>query len=109
MNLEFHEAELHGIGRATITGKGMAAKLHLAFMDSDDKLINRVNLEIFIPRSPALTLSDMQRAARTNAIALLKAATLALEGSDIATLEGESEAAVDDHIKRMFGGDEKTD
>lgn len=87
MKFEFYEAELHGIGRSTSTGKGMAAKLHLAYMDTDDRLINHLNLDIFVPRGQDLTLAEMQKAARESAIALLQATLRTLENSDIVTLE----------------------
>jgi hypothetical protein len=78
MGLEFYEADLYGIGATTSTGTGMAAKLHLAFRD-DDRRINHVYIEIFVPKDQKLTLEDMQKAARANSIALLREALAALE------------------------------
>jgi hypothetical protein len=72
MKMELHEVKLYGIGAATSSGKGMAAKLQLSFLDADAKLINHVNLDILVPRDLKGTLADMQKAARANGIEVLR-------------------------------------
>jgi hypothetical protein len=108
MKMELHEVELYGIGAATSSGKGMAAKLQLSFMDADAKLINHVNLDIFVPRDLKGTLADMQKAARANGIEVLKAALSALQNHDIPALEEMSKASVGSNIDKMVGGEDKT-
>jgi len=90
MKLEFYAAELHGMGAAPSSVKGMSAKFHVSFMDSEAHLINHVALDIFVPRDQKITLEEMQAAARANAIALLKEALSTLEKSDISALEAKS-------------------
>ena len=105
MNLVFHEAELRGIGAATSRGTGMAAKLLLSFMDKDAKLINHVNLDLFVTRSPDITLAAIQKEARTNAIAILKAALAALEKEEIKALQLKSDQSTSTNIDTTLGGD----
>jgi hypothetical protein len=109
MKLEFYEADLLGMGAATSSGQEMVAKLLLSFLDTDAKLINHVRLDIFVPKDQKITFGEMQKAARANAIEVLKAALSTLEKHDIPTLEKMGEETRSGHIATMFGGDEKTD
>lgn len=103
MKLEFSEIDLLGMGAKSASGQGMGAKLLLSFLDTDAGLMNHVRLDIILPRSPEITFSDLQEAARSNSIEVLKAALSALEKHEIAVLEGMGEETRKEHVKIMFG------
>jgi hypothetical protein len=74
-------------------------------LDADEKLLNHVRLDIFVPKDPKITFGEMQMAARANAIEVLKAALSTLKKHDIPALEEMGDETKSGHINTMFGGD----
>lgn len=109
MKLEFYELDFLGIGAKASSGDDMAARLLVSFVDTEAKRLNHVRLDIFVPKSPDITFGELQKAARSNALIVLKAAVSALEQHDIPALEQMGEEASDKHLKSLFGGSEGTD
>ncbi|MGJ5206269.1 hypothetical protein [Bradyrhizobium sp. HKCCYLR20261] len=109
MNLQFYELDFLGIGAKASSGDEMAARLLVSFVDKESKRLNHIRLDIFVPKSPEITFADLQKAARSNALELLKAAVSTLEQHDIPALEKIGDEARDKHLNLLFGPGDSSD
>jgi hypothetical protein len=102
MQLGLWELELSGIGRVTSKRDAMWGKLDIRFRDSDTERYHGVEITLFLPRRPDVTIAEFQTVARDQSKTILQAALSYLEEHDLEELENISVEA----RKSRLAGDE---
>jgi hypothetical protein len=80
---ELHDASFSGIGDRQDTVMWGTLKIHLSAGNDE---YPAVEIDVRVPNRPDVTLSEMESAARADALAILKAATAYLEKHEISEL-----------------------
>jgi hypothetical protein len=86
--LQFETVQFSGIGGGTSLKDRQWGALTLIFNDTDTDHRRVIEVNTLLPRSPDVTLGELEDAAREDVLATLRAALAALEKSTVDELRG---------------------
>lgn len=93
--LEFDEVSVSKIGGTAALRDRQWANLAVILQDTDTRHRRLVSVDVLLPKRPDVTMSELEEAARSEAVAILEVALESLKGSTVAELTAQRDTRGD--------------
>jgi len=91
--LRLESVDLDRIGGRTNSRHQQWANLEITLEETETGRMHGVDVRVIVPKRPDATMSELEEAARTGALAILEAALGSLKESNLAELKAQLDAA----------------